>query len=191
MMMKSEDTKKYPHLFWWLYYDLWMLQTKKPKVYEAYIKYSPPLATAYFSPPGWGPDGLTFGTWPWIKVENSMMVQCMDLVDENGKNIEEKIGDNLYVQRRVLPWYGYTVPKYGVDEIYIAEDLVTNAGNDSERDIVLEATVLHELIHWNRKKAFLDVYDETAPYAFEQEAYGKRIFRTWKSCYEQPYYKTK
>lgn len=119
------------------------------------------------------------------------MAQCVDLVDENGKKVEEKIGDNLYVQRRVLPWYGYTVPKYGVDEIYIAEDLVRNAGNDPERDLVLEVTMLHELIHWNRKKVFLDVYDEKPSYAFEQEAYGEHVVRTWKSCYEQPYYKTK
>ena len=55
--------------------------------------------------------------------------------------------------------------------------------------LVLEATVLRELIHWNRKKAFLDVFDETPSYAFENEAYGKRILRTWKACYEQPYYK--
>jgi hypothetical protein len=55
--------------------------------------------------------------------------------------------------------------------------------------LILEVAVPHELIHGNKKKWFLDVFDETPSYAFENEAYGKRILGTWKACYEQPHYK--
>ncbi|ACK50271.1 hypothetical protein Msil_1306 [Methylocella silvestris BL2] len=168
MLMESDQKKKYPDLYYWLFYDLSNLKKNKPKVYSAYAKRSA------------GSDGLSWGDPPYIKVDNDRAV-CEDMG-------EEKIGDNLYQRKLQINWYGLTVPFEGVDKILIAGDLVGNPGNDPERDLVLEATVLHELIHWNRKHAGLDVFDEGPSYAFEEEAYGKRIVRTWKSCYSQPYY---
>jgi hypothetical protein len=51
---------------------------------------------------------------------------------------------------------------------------------------VLEATILHEVVHWTHPKAQRDDYEkEDTPRAFEREAYGRVVVRTWKTCFEQ------
>jgi hypothetical protein len=43
-----------------------------------------------------------WGSTPWLTVDANQMMECVDVG-------EEKIGDNLYVMRRTLPWYGFTL----------------------------------------------------------------------------------
>jgi hypothetical protein len=89
--------------------------------------------------------------------------------------------------RRSIHWYGFTPPNYASNKIIVAGDLVAGLP-DPQVERVLEATVLHELIHWTRLKAGLDVADETPSYDFETQAYGDHVHRNWKSCFEQEYY---
>ena len=53
---------------------------------------------------------------------------------------------------------------------------------------VLEATILHELVHWCRWAIGKDVFDEGPPYAFEKEAYGQVMERTWNICFDEEFY---
>jgi hypothetical protein len=50
---------------------------------------------------------------------------------------------------------------------------------------MLEATVLHELVHFCRLKTGKNVDDEEPPYAFEREAYGHPVERSWPSCFSE------
>ena len=173
MIITDDDARKYPDLRAYLLYSLSQLPQSKPAVYKALRKYTA------FEPA----IAIMWGTTPWLSPEDSQMTQCVDVG-------EEKIGDNLYVMRRTIPWYGFTVPNRSSDKILIAADLASLGGTKDE--IVLEATILHEVVHWTWLKAGRDDYDkEDAPRAFEREAYGKVVLRTWKSCFEQEYYKVK
>lgn len=104
------------------------------------------------------------------------------------KRIEPEPKGNYFIQRYSSLRLGFTAPDGSI--ILIAEDLALGAGNP-EMDKVLEATVLHELVHWCRFKIGQDVFDEGPPYDFEREAYGHKIRRTWDSCGSVEYYEVK
>jgi hypothetical protein len=174
MLLSSEDRKKYPDLYYWIVDSLAKLPYEKPKIFNAYQKYAGETIGLFGSS-----YPLMWGTLPYL-VPDPRMIQCED-------DGEEKIGDNRYVMRKSIHWYGMTPPNYSSNKIVVAADLVQGLGT-SEIEDVLEGTVLHELIHWTRLKAGLDVNDENPSYAFEDEAYGHRVRRTWKSCFEQEYY---
>jgi hypothetical protein len=173
-MLEKEAVKKYTELHLWLMYDLHQLPDKKPKVWAAFRRYAGEMAHI----------SIMWGFQPTIKVEASRMLECAP----DGKPTLQK--DGSYVQKYAMPWYGFTVPTKGIEEIYVASDLARGALS-TEVGPVLEATVLHELIHWCRKVVGEDVNDEGPSYAFEKEAYGKTVHRTWQSCMSVEYFKTK
>jgi hypothetical protein len=173
-IMNKEDREKYSDLYYWLMYDLPGLPDSKPKVWEAFSRYTGKYAAL----------GIMWGFTPWIKVDTGRMLECID----DGNPIPQK--DGSFLQKRHNPWYGYTVPTKGKEEIYVASDLARGAGSMQVTPI-LEATILHELVHWCRKVGGQDVYDEGPPYSFEKEAYGRPMYRTWESCMSIEYFKTK
>jgi hypothetical protein len=184
MRMSEEDKKKYPDLYYWLKYDLPMLPLNKPKVYAAFRRYAPRPQTA-------GRCGLgcidylclLLGYPPTIQVNSTDMMECK----KDGEPERQK--DGSYIQKYELKWYGFTSPRYEADLIFVASDLARSARSSGEDGLVLEATVLHELVHWCRLKTHADVNDEGPPYAFEKEAYGKVMQRTWQSCMSEAYFK--
>jgi hypothetical protein len=125
---------------------------------------------------------IMWGVTPLIKVDTSLMMDCVD----DGDPVPQK--DGSFVQKRKIGWYGFTVPTKGIEEIYVAKDLALGAGS-TQVGAILEATLLHELVHWCRKVGGKNVYDEDAPSAFEREAYGKVMLRTWQSCMSLEYFK--
>jgi hypothetical protein len=171
--MVKQDIKKYSDLASWLLYDLPNLPYYKPKVWTAFTRHAG-LLSGY---------SIMWGFSPVIKVDAGQMLECK----ETGAPQRQK--DGSYIQRMYMPWHGFTVPTKGVNEIYVASDLARGAGSPQVGPI-LEATVLHELVHWCRKIMGKDVNDEDAPYAFEEEAYGKRMFRTWETCMSKQYFIT-
>jgi hypothetical protein len=176
--MEKEDREKYPDLYYWLMHELPELPDMKPKVWSAFSRYAGPLfagnSIVWTFPP------LT----PLIRVESYRMMQCED----DGDPIPQE--DGSFVQKRTIRWHGYTVPTLGKDLIYLASDLAQGA-RAAEVGPILEATVLHELVHWCRKVSGKDVNDEGPPYDFEKQAYGKVMFRTWQSCMSIQYFETK
>jgi Metallopeptidase toxin 3 len=172
--MEREDRKRYSDLYYWLMYVLPTLPDDKPEVWAAFSRYAGEMASI----------SIMWGFTPTIKVDNSQMMECVD----DGTPTPQK--DGSFLQKRKIPWYGFTVPTKGVEEIYVASDLARGAGS-TQVGPVLEATVLHELVHWCRKVVGKDVNDEGPPYAFEKEAYGKVMFRSWQSCMSLEYFKVK
>jgi Metallopeptidase toxin 3 len=165
MRMNTEDQERYPWLAWYLQRRLPSLPSLKPKVYEIWQKYVvrvPPGASLLED---YGT--LTWGWSPRVKV-----------------NLDWTCSDDGPMTPRILHEFGKTPPSPEADLIVIAEDLASLPNTPNE--VVLEVTLLHEMIHWNRLMVGRDdVYDENGPngpYAFEREAYGGVIRRTWNYC---------
>jgi hypothetical protein len=169
-----EDREKYPELYYWLMHELPQLRDTQPKVWSAFSRQAGTMA-------GYS---ITWALPPLIRVESYLMMHC----ENDGDPIPQK--DGSFVQKRYIPWYGYTVPTLGTHEIYVASDLAQGA-RAAEVGPILEATVLHELVHWCRKVSGKDVNDEGPPYDFEKEAYGTVQYRTWQSCMSIEYFETK
>lgn len=182
MYMSDDDSKKYVDLYWWCKLDLPALADKKPKVWAAFKRYAP----TYWDPIAQGAryPFLTWGAYPKISVDSTNMMECKD------DGPPEKQTDGSFIQKRINPWYGFTSPGRS-DLIIVASDLAKGAGLPGDTGLVLEATMLHEFIHFCRKKAGEDVADEGPSYAFEEEAYGHRIWRTWNTCWSPAYFETK
>ncbi|MBR0801872.1 hypothetical protein JQ615_41835 [Bradyrhizobium jicamae] len=193
MDMSGDDIRKYSDLWNWLRWEFPALPRRKPKVWEAFTRYARP--SIYLGPlfPPSDVDGypsfasilypfLLPGWPPTIEVNSTDMMKC----EEDGKEQLQK--DGSYVQNHVVRWYGFTVPRYGANKILIASDIAQSTfGPESQ---VLEATILHELVHWTRLKALVADYDdEGPPRAFENDAYGKFVVRTWNTCYSPAYFK--
>jgi Metallopeptidase toxin 3 len=176
----KEDREKYPDLYYWLTHELPQLPDKKPKVWSAFYRH----AAGNLFEGMFARNSIVWAFPPLIRVESYQMMQCED----DGDPIPQK--DGSFVQKRKRGWYGYTVPTLGKQEIYVASDLAQGA-RAAEVGPILEATVLHELVHWCRKVSGKDVNDEGPPYDFEKEAYGKVMFRTWQSCMSIQYFETK
>lgn len=193
MDMSGADIRKYPDLWAWLRWQFPFLPSRKPKVWEAFKRHAPWYGYGYgYGYPYFGEDEVSFeasfysflrpGLPPTIEVNSTDFMECA----EDGEEQLQK--DGSYVQNRIVRWYGFTVPRYGADKILIAADLAqTVFGPQSQ---ILEATVLHELVHWCRLKSFITNYeDEGPPYAFEKEAYGRVQLRTWNTCFSPAYFK--
>ncbi len=173
MWMSGENTKKYPDLAYWLRTDLPKIPTTRPKVWKAFQKYAGYLASPMMWN-GWGksPSFLHWGFPPEIRPH---FWDC----EKDGGVVPEKPGSDILVQKYAIKWYGFTAPDGSV--ILVSSDLARGP-LDHTIEPVLEGTVLHELIHWCRQQVGKDVYDESPPYAFEKEAYGHYVQRTWQSC---------
>jgi Metallopeptidase toxin 3 len=164
--MTSEDIEMYPNFHKWLRDFCHSVRHRRPKVYAAYrrqVLFA--LAPGNFSQ---DIECLRWG-WPPVIVPDKNLSKC-EIIDAS----------NVPVQR----WYGFTVPNRFRNKILVASDLAIMAGNP-EVDLVLEATLLHELIHWYRLmegKTLEGPAEEVQSEAFEMEAYGKPIRRTWNGC---------
>jgi hypothetical protein len=171
----KEDREKYPNFYYWLMHELPQLPDLKPEVWSAFYRHAGPLFAR---------NSIVWAFPPLIRVDSYRMMLCED----DGAPIPQK--DGSFVQKRMLKWYGYTVPTHGKAEIYVASDLAQGA-RAADVGPILEATVLHELVHWCRKASGKDVNDEGPPYKFEEEAYGRPQYRTWQSCMSIEYFETK
>jgi hypothetical protein len=181
--MTSDDVKNYPHFASWLQWYLPTLPYEKPKVWRAFEKYTG-LYNVWVTRGVLGfqtPPVFIWGFGPTISARRWNVTRC-----EKDGDPEPK--DNYFIQRYSSKLLGLTASDGSI--ILIAEDLAQGAGNP-EMDKVLEATVLHELVHWCRFQIGQDVLDEDPPYDFEREAYGHVIRRTWDTCGSVEYYEVK
>jgi hypothetical protein len=185
MKMTDEDIDNYPNLYRWLEFDFPGLPQRNPKVWNAFKRYAPNF---YLNV--WNSEDYWFlksGFPPTLQVDDTGL---MDKCEKDGE--PELQEDGSYIQKYQRPWYGFTVPNPKSNIISIATDLAAGAGFSAEVERVLEGTVLHELIHWCKLKAGHKDYDkEDAPHAFEIEAYGARLLRTWEACFSEEYFKVK
>ena len=133
MNMNSSDSHDCPDLFWYLFLEFPALPSKKPKVWEAFKRYA--------HPPPFLPDFMAYGAPPLVRPEKGFLA-C-----ENDGDPKQQ-ADGSYIQRRTIKWYGLT--PIGKGYILIASDLCQMAGLPAGGDI-LEATLLHELIHYCRQ----------------------------------------
>lgn len=179
MYLNDADKAKYPDFNAWLRDELPSIPSKRPKVWQAFRKH----AGAYswltdYLPGSSGPLFLSWGFEPRIGGYNW---EC----EKDGDPAPKSPGSDILIQRYEVKWYGFTSPKGSV--ILVADDLARGA-MDPVIQPVLEATVLHELVHWTRLMSGQDVYDEGPPYEFEKEAYGHVVRRTWATCYSPEMY---
>jgi hypothetical protein len=195
MIMSDDDVKKYHDFALWLRDKFPDLPRRKPKVWNAFVKraggrWNPWCSGSFF----WGsnePWVLSWGFRPTISPRtptSSPSWACEKDGEPELKESRNRSGEvigNYFVQRYDSKRLGYTAPDGSI--ILIASDLARGAFHpDVEK--VLEATILHELVHWCRFKIGKDVFDEDPPYAFEKEAYGHVMERTWKICYDEEFY---
>ena len=179
MNLTSEDMEKYRDLYYWTIQQLPQLPYTKPKVWAAFTRQAPRYGLSGFI-------AYPFFYWgypPLLSVNSTDMMKCVDTGDP------EPQPDGSFIQKRKNPWYGFTNPS-ARDEIIVASDLARDAGLPTDAGKVFEATILHELVHFCRKKAGMNVNDEGPPYAFEREAYGREVTRTWESCYSPRYFRS-
>jgi len=178
MIMSDDDVKNYKDLALWLRDKFPDLPRRKPKVWKAFLKHcggwwNPMVNTGLMglSKPFvlmWGfPPTISPRTW-----------EC----EEDG---EPEPKGNYFVQIYDSKRLGFTAPDGSI--ILIASDLAQGAFYP-ETEKVLEVTILHELVHWCRFEIGKNIFDEGPPYAFEKEAYGYVVERTWKVCFDQEFY---
>jgi Metallopeptidase toxin 3 len=179
MNMSKDDVKKYKDLALWLQEVFPDLPRSRPKVWKAFVKHAGGWWHPYLSyVPKWG-FAPTISPRTWA---------CEKDGDPEPKEWRDRSGEvvgNYFVQRYASKRLGFTAPDGSI--ILIASDLAQGAFYP-EVEKVLEATILHELVHWCRFTIGKDVYDEGPPYAFEKEAYGQVRFRTWKVCFDEEFY---
>lgn len=158
------------------------LNQTKPKLVEIFRRHTGVTDARFWHTS----DPLRYGTAPVILVDPLGMMGEMEATG----TIEQANEHGGYCNAGRLKWYGFTVPTRGRDEVHLATDL---GGFPLMPHIkpVVEATLLHELIHYCRKATGGDVNDETAPYAFEKEAYGHVVVRTWNVCMSDVFYRHK
>jgi len=165
MNITPEDAKKFPELAALLQH-LPFIVARKRKVLAAFRRYA-----------GDGADlALIFGQHPRVRVDVDYF-RCEDDGDPQDQ------GDGSFIQARRMKM-GFTPPSPKVGEIYVASDIAMNA-DDADGALVAEATLLHECVHWCRMMDGEDVWSETEPYAFEKEAYGRIVGRTYQMCFPQ------
>jgi hypothetical protein len=163
MNITPEDAKTFPELAA-LIRHLPRIVASKPKVLAAFRRYA-----------GDGADlALLFGQLP--RVRTDWPFRCEDF----GK---PQYQGNVLIAARTMRM-GFTPPSPTAGEIYVASDIAMNA-DDRDGALVAEATLLHECVHWCRMMDDKDVWSETEPYAFEEEAYGRPINRAYQMCFPQ------
>jgi hypothetical protein len=164
MNITPEDAKTFPELAA-LIRHLPRIVASKPKVMAAFRRYA-----------GDGADlALLFGQLPRVRVD-------LDYFRCEGDG-DPRYQGNVLIQARTMKM-GFTPPSPKVGEIYVASDIAINA-DDRDGALVAEATLLHECVHWCRMMDDKDVWSEAEPYAFEKEAYGRVIGRTYQMCFPQ------
>jgi hypothetical protein len=168
MMMTEVDRQRYPKLRLYLEQILPDLPSRKPYVYAVWQRYA--AANRDKSKLEW--TTLNWGWDPLVKVDDDEMMKCYD---------ERVYREDGPMAPRKVRWYGLTPD---LNQIIIAADLASLPGTPNE--IVLENTLLHEMIHWSRLAAGQSNWDdEDDPYAFEREAYGvsaTELLRGWNYC---------
>jgi hypothetical protein len=163
MNITPEDAKTFPELAA-LIRHLPIIVARKPTVLAAFRRYA-----------GDGADlALLFGQLP--RVRTDWPFRCEDF----GK---PQYQGNVLIAARTMRM-GFTPPSPTAGEIYVASDIAMNA-DDRDGALVAEATLLHECVHWCRMMDDKDVWSETEPYAFEEEAYGRPINRAYQMCFPQ------
>jgi hypothetical protein len=178
MIMSDADMDTYPNLWRWVEHELPALPKRKPKVWKAFTRHAG-RETRYdhtFLKPGFPPT---------LAVDDYEFLYCK----EDGEPELQK--DGYYIQRFHIERLAVTIPNFDADLIVLARDVAEASGFGADRQHVVEATVLHELVHWCRMKAGEDVNDEGPPYAFERDAYGAVAERTWTPCFSEEYFKVK
>jgi Metallopeptidase toxin 3 len=162
MNISAEDSIKYPYLAA-VIKTLFFTVAKRPKLKAALERYAgDPYALAILYPQG-----------PRVRVDADFFL-CLD------DDAPERQPDGSRIQKYTMK-YGFTVPSTKSNEIYVAPDLARNAGAATGREL-LEATLLHECVHWYRMIDDKDVYSEVETYAFEKEAYGRIMGRSYEIC---------
>jgi hypothetical protein len=167
MNITPQDAKTFPELAA-LIRHLPSLFARKPKVMAAFRRYA-----------GDGADlALLFGQLPRVRVDFDSF-SCENF----GKPRYPHYQGTVSIQARRMRM-GFTPPSPKVGEIYVAPDIAMNA-DDRDGALAAEATLLHECVHWCRMMDGKDVWSETEPYAFEEEAYGRPINRAYQMCFPQ------
>jgi len=172
--MRPEDIEMYPNFHKWLRDFCHSVRYKRPKVYAAYWRQVLDALNGNWS---LDIDGLVWGSFPIIIPDKDLSECTIEAIPT---------GNGLSVYKYVQKWYGFTVPNRHSNKILVATDLAIMVGNP-DVDLVLECTLLHELIHWYRVKAGKTkegAAEEVQSEAFEMEAYGKLIKRTWNGCHD-------
>jgi Metallopeptidase toxin 3 len=187
MKMSDEDVKKYNDLALWLRDTFPDLPRRKPKVWKAFLKHAGgswnPWTTGWML--GRQPWVLTWGFPPTISPRTWKCEEDGEPEPKSHRDRSGKVIAKCFVQRYDSKRLGFTAPDGSI--ILIASDLARGAFYP-ETEKILEASILHELVHWCRFAIGKDVFDEDPPYAFEKEAYGHVIERTWKVCFDQEFY---
>lgn len=185
MDMKDEDIKKYPALYDYLSHYFPSFPKRNPKIFDIWLDVA---VDSRANETAVGDESFPryifqWGEGPNVSVNTYMMpTTCVAKGDPKPQN------DGSFIQEQIIPWYGFTVPTKGVNEIYVAEDLAIGAMSQ-EINHVLEVTILHELVHWCQREIGKDVYSEEPPYRFEKLAYGKTTVRTWAACKSVQFYR--
>jgi Metallopeptidase toxin 3 len=162
MNISAEDSKTYPDLAA-VVKNLFITVAKKPKLKAALERYAgDPYALAILYPQG-----------PRVRVD-------ADFFPCEPDGDPERQPDGSRIQKYRMK-DGFTPPSPKANEIYIAPDIAQNAGSTTGR-LMLEATLLHECVHWCRMIDGKDGFSEVEPYAFEKEAYGRVMARSYEVC---------
>jgi hypothetical protein len=162
MRMKNIDIQNYPKLAQWVRMELPLLPRQKKKVWKAFEEHSPQSMIKI------GGLSLSWGLPPKLEVYPR---RCEQFDEPRGN----------YIYRTYDMELGKTIVPANL--IIIAEDIASRFDRrDADMVTIVEATILHELIHWLRGRAGLDIMDEELSYAFEKAAYGRSIGRKWRMC---------
>ena len=163
MDIGAKDAAEFPELAA-IVRNLAIRVARKPRVLAAFRRYA-----------GDGADlALFFGQLPRVRIDPDFF-RCEDDGDPQVQR------DGSVVQRRRMK-LGFTPPSPKVGEIYVAPDVAMNA-DSAEGALLTEATLLHECVHWCRMMDDKDVWSEDEPYAFEKEAYGGIMGRSYQMCF--------
>jgi Metallopeptidase toxin 3 len=154
--LSREDQRRRPALTKWLRDDLPRLH-EKPRVFDAFLEYSGLQGSAGLSPLS-VKTPLTWGHGPQIIVTS---FPC----EADGR---KRMG--------LTP---------SANKVLIAEDIVDRfqrRPRDARLQLILEATVLHELCHWAEIKTGRYYLLADGGDLFEQAAYGRIVGRGWQAC---------
>jgi hypothetical protein len=189
MFMSDDDVKNYGDFALWLQGTFPDLPRRKPQVWKAFVKHAGgwwnPWSNGLSMAPFAGPLILNWGFKPTISPRTWACEKDGEPEPKESRNRSGEVIGHYFVQRYDSKRLGFTAPDGSI--ILIASDLAQGAFYpDVEK--VLEATILHELVHWCRWAIGKDVFDEGPPYAFEKEAYGYVMERTWNICSDEEFY---
>ena len=147
--IRIADRAMFPHLTKFVKTELPLIR-HKPKVWNAFLEYGE--YDQRWLGRKWATFAFTWGSEPEIIVQD-------------------------------LPGlYGKYNPRLGRDRIFLASKLVDwfeKKPRDAHRKLMVEATILHEMVHWadaKDGKLQLKALGIEAGFEFESAAYGRPIF---------------